>query len=457
MSVDRRERLFALTMGGVHGVDHLLKRLFPPLVPVWAAAFGYPLWKLGLVVGALTFGSAVGQAPLGHLSDRHDRRYVLPAGIVLLGLGVAGVGLLPDLLGAGGGVALAVPLAGVALEPRLLAMLAAMAAAGLGSAAVHPTGYPLITANVSADSRGRALGLWGGASKFGDGLAPAAVGLLLLVVGWRAVLVGFGALAVVAAVALAVVLGGFETRPAGDGSRAAEGEDGDDTDADRRYRGAFLAVFAYFVVAIAAAGGVTVFLPEFVADVYGVTVDVAGRTLGTTSTASLYYAGLLLFAGGVQLATGELVDRFDPRLVLLAFVALGAAALAAVATLSLGPTALFAVLLALGVGLWGVNPARDALVSAVVPPALEGRAFGYVWTGSLLASAGSAVAVGYVGDVAGLETAFLLLAVAVAASGLPIALLLSDRLPTPTGGRGAAGGVSADTDADRVSADTETD
>jgi MFS family permease len=442
--VDRRERLFALTMGGVHGVDHLLKRLFPPLVPVWAAAFGYPLWKLGLAVGALTFGSAVGQAPLGHLSDRHDRRYVLPAGLVLLGLGVAGVGLLPGLLGAGNGVGLAVPLAGVSLEPRLLAMLAAMAAAGLGSAAVHPTGYPLITANVSADSRGRALGLWGGASKFGDGLAPAAVGLLLLVVGWRAVLVGFGSLAVLAAVALAVVLGGFETRPAGDESRDAATDDGDET---RRYRGAFLAVFAYFVVAIAAAGGVTVFLPEFVADVYGVTAEIAGRTLGTTSTASLYYAGLLLFAGGVQLVTGHLVDRLDPRLVLLAFVALGATALTAVATLSLGPTALFAVLLALGVGLWGVNPARDALVSAVVPPALEGRAFGYVWTGSLLAAAGSAVAVGYVGDVAGLETAFLLLAGTVAVSGLPIALLLGDRLPTPTADRASAD-ADADADAD---------
>ena len=79
--MDERERSFALMISGAHGMDHFLKRVLPPLVPIWAVAFGFPLWKIGVLLGAQSFGSAIGQAPMGHLSDRYDRRFMLPAGI----------------------------------------------------------------------------------------------------------------------------------------------------------------------------------------------------------------------------------------------------------------------------------------------------------------------------------------------------------------------------------------
>ncbi|MFB6303748.1 MAG: MFS transporter [Haloferacaceae archaeon] len=426
--MERSERLFGVTIAAVHGTDHLLKRLFPPLVPVWAAAFGYPLWKLGLVVGALTFGSAVGQAPIGHLSDRFDRRYLLPTGVGLIGVGVGALALVP-LLGIDDGATVAV--AGYRFSTRLLGMLAAMFVAGLGSASVHPTGYPLISANVSSEHKGTVLGMWGSASKFGDGLAPAFVGVLLLALAWHGILLAFAALAVLIAVVLFVVLGRFETRP------ASRTEAGDEADASMRrlwqtdgrvYLYPLTAVFAYFAVQIMAASGVTVFLPEFIDSVYGYTVTVAGTSFGTASTASFYFSGMLIVAGVVQLGTGRLVDRYDERLVILAYLGVAAAVLAVLGTAVLSPPVLLAALVVLGASLYGVNPARDALVGTIAPAELEGRTFGYLWTVTLLGSSVTPALVGYLGDVAGLQRAFLLLAGGVLLSALPVALLLSDRV-----------------------------
>ncbi|MFB6160416.1 MAG: MFS transporter [Haloferacaceae archaeon] len=430
--MEREEWLFAVTMSAVHGLDHLLKRLFPPLVPVWAAAFGFPLWKLGAVLGAHTLGSAIGQAPLGHLADRHDRRRLLAGGVALVGLGTVAVGAVSGT--AWGGVTVA----GQAFGGRFLLLLAAMVAAGLGSSAVHPTGYPLISANVDGDRRGKVLGMWGSASKFGDGLAPLFVGVLLIVVAWHWILVGFGLLTLAAALALLLVLREFDTRPADPDAAdtATEAVTGD----RRRFIYPFAAVAVYFAVQIAAANAVTVFLPQFLTATYDLAVSVAGVSLTAESTASFYYAALLIVAGVVQLGTGELTDRHDPRLLLVAFLVVAAAAVATLALLAPTPPFLLAVLVVLGAGLWGLNPARDQLVSEIAPAGGEGKTFGYLWTGALLVSAASPPAVGYVGDVAGLRTGFALVAALILLSGVPVALLLSDRVYVAEEGIEAAPG-----------------
>ncbi|MFC6990056.1 MFS transporter [Haloplanus sp. GCM10025708] len=377
--MDRQTQRFGGLMSGVHGVDHLLKRLFPPLVPVWAAAFGFPLWKLGLLIGANSFGSAVGQAPMGVVSDRSDRRLLLSAGLALVGVSVAALGAIPLLDPA----IPALTVAGSRFEGQFLLMLAVMVAAGLGSSVVHPAGYPLISANVPEGSRGVALGLWGSAAKFGDGLAPAMVGLLLVVLGWHEIVVAFGVLGVGYAVVLFVGLREFDTRP----QEAPAGDCGGPEPLDRRrYLYPMLAVFAYFTVQISAANGVTVFLPQFVTSVYGYAFSILGYQLTPESTASFYYAALLLVAGGTQLITGHLVDVHDSRHVLIAYLVAGAAVLFILSAVALPPVGLFLVLAALGMTLWGLSPARDALIGDIAPAAREGRTFGYLWTGALLAA-----------------------------------------------------------------------
>lgn len=438
LPMEGSERTFAAVIFGVHGMDHLLKRVFPPLLPIWAVVFGFPLWQLGLLMGARTFGAAVGQAPMGVLSDRYDRRFLLPTGFGVMGLGLVVVAIVPFL----GGETIGFRLAGNSFDARFAAMFVALLATGIGTSVVHPTGYPLITANVSPERKGRVLGLWGSASKFGDGAAPAIVGVALLWFTWNEILTGIGLAAVVYAVVLFVLLGGFVTRPAagGDGpaGRDAEAAAGRD---NRVFVYPIMAVAAYFVILIAAAGGVNVFLPEFITSTYGYELTVAGVALTAESTASFYYSALLVIAGVAQLGTGALVDRFAERQVIVAYVALASVGLAVLATATLSPVALFLILALLGATLWGMNPARDALVSEITPPEREGRTFGYVWTASLLATSVSPPIVGYVGDVAGLRTAFLLLAGVILLAAGPILLLESDRVYRPaaatTGGTGA--------------------
>lgn len=422
----RREMTFALTISGVHGVDHLLKRLFPPLIPVLGLAFGFPLWKLGLLVGARTFGSAIGQAPMGEVSDRSDRRYLLPTGFAVMGIGIIVFALVPSI----GVLNVDVELLNWAINGRFVVMLLAMFAAGIGSSVVHPAGYPLITANVREKTKGKVLGMWGSASKFGDGAAPALVGILLIGLAWNDILLIVGTFGVAYAVVLFVLLGRYETRPMLSGR--AEAPDTDTTRApDRRsYLYPMVAVFAYFVIIIMASSGVNVFLPEFITNSYGYTFSVFGVALTPESTASFYYSALLIIAGVAQLGTGELADRYDERMVILAYIGVAVLALLALSILSLSPLGLFAVLVVLGASLWGMNPARDALVSSITPTEREGRTFGYIWTGALLAAAGAPAVVGYLGDVTGLRLAFVVLAGVILLAAIPIALLRSDRIYT---------------------------
>jgi MFS family permease len=449
--MERRERRFALTISGAHGMDHLLKRVFPPLIPIWAVAFGLPLWKLGVLLGAQTFGSAIGQTPMGHLSDRYDRRLMLPTGIALMGASFVVFPAIPD----AGALAFEVAVGGTTVEGGFLGMLAAMFVVGIGSSTLHPTGYPLISQNVSGDRKGTVLGMWGSARAFGDGTAPALVGVGLLLTGWQWILVAFGAAGLLYAAYLFVALGPYETRPAdrvtagsgvGDGDDAGpEGEnvvgDGDDAgpgggaggssllSADRRlFLYPVLAVFVAFVLQIVATTGTTVFLPEFITSEYGYAFSVAGFEVTPESTASFYYSALLLTAGFVQIGTGRLVDRYDHRRVLLGFLAVGTVMLVVLAEFVFSPFALVPVLLLLGASLWGLNPARDAIVSDITPADHEGRTFGYLWTGALVASSAAPAVVGRIGDVAGLRTAFLLVAGLLVASAVPIALLLSERV-----------------------------
>jgi MFS family permease len=417
-------RRVALVLSGAHGMDHLLKRVFPPLVPVWAVAFGFPLWKLGALLGALTLGSALGQTPVGHLSDRYDRRYILPAGIALMGLCFVVFPVIPDL----NLLAVEFTLAGTDLTGHLLGMLATLFVVGLGSSTLHPAGIPLISQNVPAGRKGGVFGMWGSARAFGDGTAPALVGVGLLVTRWEWILVAFGALGLLYAAYLFVTLGDFETRPAG---RIAG--DGDDTSSiwsgDRRlYVYPILAVFAAFVLQLVATSGALVFLPEFITSQYGYSVSVAGVSVTPESTASFYYSALLLTAGVVQIGTGVLVDRYDHRTVLVGFLLAGAFVLVLLVEFAFSPLGLFVILLLLGATLWGFYPARDALVSDIAPDDHEGRTFGYLWTGALVVSSMSPAVVGAIGDVAGLRQAFLIVAGLVVLSALPVALLLSERV-----------------------------
>lgn len=426
-----REARFALVISASHLGQHFLMRLIPPLIPVLAVALAYPLWQLGLLVSLYSLGQGLAQAPLGVLSDRYDRRYLLPTGITLAGLGYVLFAAAPAL----GASVPALAVSGYAFDGGFLVMCLSMLVVGVGCAVVHPAAYPMITDNSSPENKGKVLGAFGSAAKFGDAAAPAAIGALILILAWHRILLVLGLLGAAFGLALFLILRGddYDTVPAARRKGEAESESDAPSrslrDADRRtYAYPLAVIYLFFVGKLFSGEGIKTFLPAFVVAVYAYSVDLPTLSLGPESVANFYFAAMLLFAGLAQLGVGGLADELDPRLVLVGGSVLAAVGFLCLSLLELGPISLLVVLFAIGVGIYGLAPARDALISDVAPPELEGRTFGYIWTVISLTGVAMPPVVGYIIETMGMREGFLLLSVGVVFAAGVVSLLFLDRV-----------------------------
>lgn len=434
-----RELRFALLVSSSHFTQHVFYRILPPLIPVLAVALDYPLWQLGLLITLYSLGMGVVQAPFGVLSDRIDRRYLLPTGLALAGAAYVLFAFAPTL-----GVSVpAVTLLGYTFEGGFLVMSLAMVVVGIGLAVVHPAGYPMITDNVETDNKGKVLGVFGASSKFGDAATPALVAVLLLLLPWEQIILLFGVGGIVYGIALYVALRNdeYETMPSGQRNETNDESEGPSDGLLEKDRRSFFypitSIYLFFVSSGLTSHGINAFLPAFLVAVYAYSFELMGVPVGAESVANVYFA-LVLIAGAVtQLYLGGLLDRYDPRLILIGCMAVATVGLIALAAFDLSPLALVVVIVVIGIGLYGVNPARDALISDLSPPDYEGRIFGYLFTATSLVGAAFPTIIGYLLEVVGMRQGFLMLAVGTILAGCCIALLYSDRIYR----------VDADTDA----------
>lgn len=427
-----REFHFALVIGSAHFIQHFLKRLVPPLIPVLALLLEYPLWQLGLLISILALGGGIAQAPLGVLSDRFDRLYILPTGIVLAGGSYVVFSLAPHFEP----VVPTMNVLGSTFEGGFIIMCAAMLGVGLGAAVVHPTGYPLISANIEKTNKGKVLGAFGSSAKFGGATAPFIIGILIIVLIWEQIVLLLGLLVMACGILLFFALrsDNFDTLPQTTDVDSIDTPDAVTIDeeaitADRRtYLYPLVIIYAFFVTKMFASNGLNAFLPVFIVGVYAYSVELSGTVFGAESVANFYFTALLLSAALSQLLIGGLTDRYDARKVILACLLVATVALATLAAVDLSPLVLLAIIVILGASLWGTNPARDSLISNIAPPSREGRTFGYIWTAVHLTGALIPVIIGYIIDVTGFRAGFLLLALGTVLAFVTVSLLFVDRL-----------------------------
>ena len=420
--LNKEEFRFAILISSVHGMQHFFLRLLPPLIPLIAIQTGLPLWKLGLLITSQYAGSAIGQAPAGIISDKYDRRLFLPCGLALAGLGYALL-LFTPLFGESD-----LSILGEPFPIKFLFMAFALFINGIGMSVVHPTGYPIISRNVRAEVKGKFYGMWGSASKLGDAIGPAVLGLFFLFFVWTDILVLLGLIGIFYAIILYIGLGNYDTTPLLTSSTKNSSEPSTLSDSlppRRKYLYPLLAVFTFFTIYSFVATGVMAFLPEFIIREYSYTLTVGSLLITPESTASFYLAALLFIGGLAQLLTGELVDRYDARKVIAIFVIFSSFFITVFSILSLSPLLLFLILGAMGISFWGISPARDSLLSTITPPEREGRTFGYLWTGIFIFSAFSPIIIGYVGDDLGLRFGFGILSLITLLSLIPILFLFS--------------------------------
>lgn len=427
--MNHREVAFTGLISSTRVSRNLLSQLLPPLIPVLTVALAYPLWQLGLLVSVFTFGSGVGQAPVGHLADRYDRQYLLPTGFVLGGASYLLFASAPRLGELTPGLTVG------SFDAKFLVMCVAMFFVGVGMSVVHPTAYPLITENVRDSNKGKVYGIFGSAAKVGGALIPLVVGVLILTLAWDEIVATLGAFGLVYGSVLFVVLRRFETRPVNARDEGGdERVDGDELEgsadaSDRReYVYPLVVIYLFFITRAFAGKGLRTFLPAFIVGAYAYTFSVLDQTLAPESVANFYLSVLLFVGAGTQVVLGWILDRYDPRKALVLFMFGATGGIAVLAYSSLAPLGLLAVLVVIGAGIWGLNPARDMLISDITPPDREGRTFGYLWTASSLTSALIPTVVGYVADVFGLRQSFGILAFGTLLAGCSILLLYSDRI-----------------------------
>lgn len=433
MGLTRNEWKIGLVLASAHGGQHLFYRLVPPLIPVLLIVFDLPLWQLGLLVSIYGFAGGLFQAPMGVLSDRYDRRFLLPPGFALMG---AGYLLFSSALLFGPAIS-DIVIGDTLFAGEFLVMMAGMFLAGTGFSVVHPVGYPLISANVDASNKGTIFGMWGGVSKLGDATAPIIIGIMILLLSWNQILFAFGIVGFLYSVFLFIVLNRpfIDTLPESHYSKTDESDTSEKPSVLEGDRRAFLIpiglIMLFFFSKSFTSHGLVTFTPVYIVDVYNFSTTLFGISFGPESVANLYFSALLIAGGVTQFAIGPLTDRYDHRTILVGLLSIATIGLVILTAFAMTPLTLLGIIIVIGCSLYGLNPARDALMSDIIPPEVEGRVFGYVWTMAMLVASIYPVLIGYIADVVGLQQSFTFLAAGTFVGAVFIGLLFSKHIYHP--------------------------
>ncbi len=371
-----------LTLSGAHALHDTFTSFVPPLLPVFIEQMSLSTTQAGLVSTMLQLPSLA--LPLiGQLAERHNLR-------LLVVLGLAGSVALMSLLG---------------VLPGYWALALCLATAGITSACFHAVG-PVMAGNVSGRRLGRGLGIWMVGGELGVALGPIVV---VSAVGWLTLRglpwLMVAGLAIVAMLAVGLrgtplrAPGGQETIPwrqALTGLRPVLGPLG-----------------GIIVARSLAAAALSTYLPTLLSQ-QGASLWLSGASLSLVEIAGVV---------GV-LAAGSLSDRLGRRRVILIHI---------LAT----PLLMFAFLAAdgwlrlpllFGLGLIGlsVTPVLMAVAQESMP---ESRALanGVYQSATFVAKAAAVAALGAMGDLFGLSTAFAASG-AILLLGLPLLFLLPRKM-----------------------------
>lgn len=376
-------------LSGSHAVNHMYFVLLPPLFGVLAGEFDVGLAALGTAMGVLGIVGMGCQLPYGYLADNHDR---------LLAFGLSSV------LGVAGAFA-------TALAPSFEWLVVGQALLGVGVAGHHPAHYPMIIDATVEERRGRALGVYEFAGLAGFAATPVVVSAVLAAgLGWRYAVGAIGAVgAAYSLVALVLLFVGVDEtvrRPVKSGGEAPTG-----SYHDRLVRGVqgvveapailAMAVFAFLIGAVN--WGFVSFVVVLLTDGYAVSLGVANLVL----TGVFVFSGIWVLYGGVIIDT---VAR-GPDTVISGSFGLASPLVAIVATLAISPVVAIVVVLLVGAAQGPSVPAVSTVADALSTEGNLGRNMAIITVGTYAGNGLAPPVFGAVIEGAGLEEAFMLMAV----------------------------------------------
>lgn len=369
-SADATVRRRSLIAGcGAHAVHDGLTDVIYVLLPIWQAQFALSYAQIGLLRGAYSGMMAGFQLLASRAARRWGRARLLVAGTALAGLAYV-------LAGQAGGLSL---------------LLMALLLGGLGASTQHPLASSLITDTHEAGGGVKqALSQYNFAGDIGKTLLPGVVGLLLMLISWRASVTLMGLLGLMAAGLLWWLIPA-QVEPASAQGKAFT------ANAGRGSVGGLRALVLTGTLDSAVRMGFLTFLP-FLLQAKG------------AGTAGIGLALMMLFVGG---AFGKLLCGYlGVRIGMMKTVWLTEFSTAALIILAvyLPFYGLMATLPLLGLVLNGTSSVLYGTVPDLAGPGKREQAFAVFYTGTIGGGALAPVVFGHLGDITGVPFAVIIVA-----------------------------------------------
>ncbi len=377
--IHRRDKRVTTLIGISHGASHFYQLALPPLFVLMNASHGFTFKELGILTAAFYITSAIFQPPSGFLVDRFGARVVLLAGLGLMSVSTALMGLLP-------------------YYPVLFVL---SVLAGAGNSVFHPCDYSIMNATISEKRIARAFSyhMFGGYIGYAAGpLAMTAIGTAY---GWQVAITLAG---LVGLVIFASLWGG--SRDFRD-SRHERSESGRKEESLGQSLGALFQapiVLCWFFFLIVAMGqiGLQTFSPTLMEKIYSFDLKIGGA-----------FVTVMLFGVTAGVLTGGYIVEYfkrPDRIVTVGYLT-AVVAILAIWRIDLPQVLLYAVYALIGF-MYGIAfPSRELLVRAATPKGASGRVFGFVYSGMDVGSAITPVLFGWFVDTGIPRSAFLCVAV----------------------------------------------
>jgi len=353
-----------------HFSHHLLTALLVPLMPFIRDDFALDYAHAGLLVTAFTVAYGISQLPAGWLADRIGQ-------LTLITIGISGVAVAGLLIG---------------LAPNYIALAALLVLLGITAGGYHPAAAPLVSALVTPENRGRALGIHqigGSASYF---VTPLIAVTLASIMGWRGSFIGLAIPVTVVGIILYVLLA--RQRYQGKiGGKVEEDEVEKPSALGTRKR--LLTFLTLAIVSEMAIWAIIAFIPLFLVDQFSTGEELAGVLLA------------LVYSGGIWAAPlgGYFCDRWG-RVPMIIVTSIAAGLVIYLLTLVAYGWAMLALFVALGMSAFFLIPISEAYLITRSPAHNRSTILGIYYVGSIGGPGFIAPIIGHFIDRSGFDISF---------------------------------------------------